>query len=68
VTLGEAVTDEASAMEAAGLAPKLVRGSAHNFKVTWAEDFVLAEALIKGRTPTKPRARKTAALTDESPS
>jgi 2-C-methyl-D-erythritol 4-phosphate cytidylyltransferase len=61
VTLGEAVTDEASAMEAAGLAPKLVRGSAHNFKVTWAEDFVLAEALIKGRTPAKPRARKPAA-------
>jgi 2-C-methyl-D-erythritol 4-phosphate cytidylyltransferase len=67
VTLGEAVTDEASAMEAAGLAPKLVRGSAHNFKVTWAEDFVLAEALIKGRTPTKPRARKTAALTMSPP-
>lgn len=59
VTLGEAVTDEASAMEAAGLAPKLVRGSAHNFKVTYPEDFVLAEALIKSRA--KPRARKPAA-------
>jgi 2-C-methyl-D-erythritol 4-phosphate cytidylyltransferase len=58
VTLGEAVTDEASAMEAAGLAPKLVRGSAHNFKVTYPEDFVLAEALIKSRTPVKPRVRK----------
>ncbi|MGQ2981606.1 MAG: 2-C-methyl-D-erythritol 4-phosphate cytidylyltransferase [Polaromonas sp.] len=63
VTLGEAVTDEASAMEAAGLAPKLVRGSAHNFKVTWPEDFVLAEALIRQRTPAppRPRARKPAA-------
>ncbi|MBA3594242.1 MAG: 2-C-methyl-D-erythritol 4-phosphate cytidylyltransferase [Pseudomonadota bacterium] len=61
VTLGEAVTDEASAMEAVGLAPKLVRGSAHNFKVTWPEDFVLAEALIKSRTPVKPRVRKAAA-------
>ena len=61
VTLGEAVTDEASAMEAAGLAPKLVRGSAHNFKVTYPEDFVLAEALIKSRTPAKPRVRKAAA-------
>ncbi len=61
VTLEEAVTDEASAMEAAGLAPQLVRGSAHNFKVTWPEDFVLAEALIKSRTPAAPRVRKTAA-------
>jgi 2-C-methyl-D-erythritol 4-phosphate cytidylyltransferase len=60
VTLGEAVTDEASAMEAAGLAPQLVRGSAQNFKVTYPEDFVLAEALIKSRTPPKPRARKAA--------
>jgi 2-C-methyl-D-erythritol 4-phosphate cytidylyltransferase len=58
-TLGETVTDEASAMEASGLQPKLVRGSAHNFKVTYPEDFVLAEALIKSRT--KPRARKPAA-------
>ena len=49
VTLGETVTDEASAMEAAGLSPQLVRGSAHNFKVTWPEDFVLAEALIQSR-------------------
>ncbi|MDP2819192.1 MAG: 2-C-methyl-D-erythritol 4-phosphate cytidylyltransferase [Polaromonas sp.] len=61
VTLGEAVTDEASAMEAAGLAPKLVRGSAHNFKVTYPEDFVLAEALIKSRTAPKTRARKPVA-------
>lgn len=61
VTLGEAVTDEASAMEAAGLAPKLVRGSAHNFKVTYPEDFVLAEALIQSRTPAKPRVRRAAA-------
>ena len=62
VALGEAVTDEASAMEAAGLAPKLVRGSAHNFKVTYPDDFVLAEALITQRTPVKPRIRKTAAI------
>ncbi|MDI1267605.1 MAG: 2-C-methyl-D-erythritol 4-phosphate cytidylyltransferase [Polaromonas sp.] len=60
-TLGEPVTDEASAMEAAGVAPQLVRGSAHNFKVTYPEDFLLAEALIKSRTPAKPRVRKPAA-------
>lgn len=58
-TLGDAVTDEASAMEALGLSPRLVRGSAHNFKVTWPEDFVLAEALIKSRK--KPPARRAAA-------
>jgi len=59
--LGDSVTDEASAMEAFGLGPRLVRGSAHNFKVTYPEDFVLAEALIKSRTPAKKRARKPAA-------
>lgn len=43
------VTDEASAMEAAGLAPRLVPGSARNFKVTYPEDFALAEALLNNR-------------------
>ncbi|MFJ1301226.1 2-C-methyl-D-erythritol 4-phosphate cytidylyltransferase [Pseudomonadota bacterium AL_CKDN230030165-1A_HGKHYDSX7] len=38
-----AVTDEASAVEACGLAPRLVPGSARNFKVTWPEDFDLME-------------------------
>jgi 2-C-methyl-D-erythritol 4-phosphate cytidylyltransferase len=36
---GDAVTDEASAIEAIGLAPLLVPGSAQNFKVTYPEDF-----------------------------
>ena len=40
---GVAVTDEASAMEAAGYAPILVRGAARNFKLTWPEDFDLME-------------------------
>lgn len=39
------VTDEASAMEAAGYRPLLVAGSALNVKITTREDFVLAEAL-----------------------
>ncbi len=47
---GDAVTDEASAVEALGLAPLLVPGSATNFKVTWPEDFALAEAVLAGRT------------------
>lgn len=46
---GFAVTDEASAMEAIGLAPRLVPGSAQNFKVTYPEDFALAEAILMAR-------------------
>ncbi len=45
---GDAVTDEASAIEAQGLRPKLVPGSARNFKVTWPGDFALAEAILSG--------------------
>ena len=43
------VTDEASAIEMAGHAPKLVVGSAQNFKVTYPEDFALAEAILRSR-------------------
>ena len=46
---GDAVTDEASAMEALGFAPKLIPGSAQNFKVTYPEDFALAEAVLNSR-------------------
>ena len=46
---GDSVTDEASAIEALGLAPLLVPGSAQNFKVTYAEDFALAEAVLLSR-------------------
>ena len=47
---GDAVTDESGAMEAQGLKPLLVRGSAQNFKVTYPEDFALAEAILQSRT------------------
>jgi len=47
---GDKVTDESSAMEAMGLHPKLVPGSAQNFKVTYPEDFALAEAVLNART------------------
>ncbi|KAF1022931.1 MAG: 2-C-methyl-D-erythritol 4-phosphate cytidylyltransferase [Paracidovorax wautersii] len=47
--LGADVTDEASALEALGLAPRLVEGSAQNFKVTYAADFELAEAVLGWR-------------------
>ena len=46
---GPAVTDEASAMEAMGLHPRLVPSSALNFKVTYPEDFALAEAVLMQR-------------------
>jgi 2-C-methyl-D-erythritol 4-phosphate cytidylyltransferase len=46
---GAGVTDESGAMEAMGLAPKLVAGSAQNFKVTYPEDFALAEAILLSR-------------------
>lgn len=44
------VTDEASAVEALGLKPKLVEGSPRNFKVTLPHDVALAELHLKGNT------------------
>ncbi len=41
------VTDEASAVEALGLHPKLVASDATNFKVTYPQDIRLAELLLK---------------------
>ena len=46
---GDAVTDEASALEAQGLAPRLVLGDFENLKVTWPGDFALAERLLRTR-------------------
>ncbi|RQO33291.1 2-C-methyl-D-erythritol 4-phosphate cytidylyltransferase [Herminiimonas sp. KBW02] len=43
-----AVTDEASAIEALGLQPRLVEGDARNFKVTLPHDVALAELYLKG--------------------
>ncbi len=48
---GDRVTDESSAIEAMGLSPKLVPGSAQNFKVTYPEDFALAQAVLLARRP-----------------
>ena len=41
-----AVTDEASAVEQMGLQPRLVVGSRQNLKVTYAEDLVIAQAIL----------------------
>lgn len=43
------VTDEAGAIEAAGLKPRLVRADATNFKVTYPADLSLAELILRGR-------------------
>ncbi|MEO5771117.1 MAG: 2-C-methyl-D-erythritol 2,4-cyclodiphosphate synthase [Burkholderiaceae bacterium] len=44
---GSAVTDEASAVEALGHAPRLVPGEPDNIKLTWPADFVLAQRLLQ---------------------
>lgn len=43
------ITDEASAIEAAGLRPRLVAAGAANLKVTWPEDMKLAELILHTR-------------------
>ncbi|MEK7810322.1 MAG: 2-C-methyl-D-erythritol 4-phosphate cytidylyltransferase [Pseudomonadota bacterium] len=43
------VTDEASAIEALGLQPKLVASDSSNFKVTYPQDIELAELLLKNK-------------------
>lgn len=43
---GATVTDEASAIERLGGVPLLVQGSPRNFKVTYPDDFALAEAIL----------------------
>jgi 2-C-methyl-D-erythritol 4-phosphate cytidylyltransferase len=46
---GNEVTDEASAIETLGHRPLLVPGGRQNFKVTFPDDFAMAEAVLKGR-------------------
>ncbi|MDD0837729.1 2-C-methyl-D-erythritol 4-phosphate cytidylyltransferase [Curvibacter sp. HBC61] len=57
---GPGVTDEASAIEAQGLQPLLVAPEGANFKVTYPDDFALAEAVLRARqaalaAPATPR-------------
>ena len=47
--VGPSVTDESSAMEAAGFEPLLVEGGSLNFKLTYPEDFALAQAVLERR-------------------
>ena len=41
-------TDESEAIEAFGLSPKVVKGNLVNFKITYPEDLMRVEKLIKG--------------------
>lgn len=52
IAIGQLVTDDASAMELAGLAPLLVEGHADNIKITHPEDLPLAHFYLQrqGRT------------------
>jgi len=43
------LSDEAGAVEAMGLQPKLVQGAATNLKVTYAEDLQLAQTILTSR-------------------
>ena len=51
---GEKTTDDSSAIEAMGLKPRLVTAGAQNFKVTYPEDFAMAEAVLRGRSTRFP--------------
>lgn len=42
-------TDDASAIEALGLQPKLIPSDAYNFKVTYPQDLALAELILEQR-------------------
>ncbi len=46
----EEITDEASAIEAAGMRPKLVMGERGNIKVTYADDLPFVEWLLARRS------------------
>jgi len=50
---GAGATDEASAVEALGHAPLLVRGEMENFKLTWPADFDVAARLLRTRGASK---------------
>lgn len=45
----QAVTDEAGAIEAQGLSPRLVAGDATNLKVTYPADLALAAMILRAR-------------------
>ncbi len=59
------VTDEASAIERAGHAPRLVVGAAANFKVTNTEDLILMRRLMRAKRADRDEKRKTPPMNGE---
>jgi 2-C-methyl-D-erythritol 4-phosphate cytidylyltransferase/2-C-methyl-D-erythritol 2,4-cyclodiphosphate synthase len=51
----DASTDEAQAIEALGMSPRLVAGNSSNFKVTFPEDVAIAEAVLGSRVSMEGR-------------
>lgn len=49
---GDDITDEASAIEAAGYSPRLVRGSSQNIKITYPSDLAFAEWVLGRKEST----------------
>lgn len=58
---GATVTDEASAIEAMGLAPRLVPGSRDNLKITRPEDLAMAARILAWQTKVSPAAAEQGA-------
>jgi len=54
VTFGAPPTDEAEAMERAGIHPMLIPGSSNNIKITGPEDLALAEFILLRGTESGP--------------
>jgi len=50
IAAGATVTDEAQAIEALGLRPKLIAGDADNIKITLPEDLLRAERILQSRS------------------
>jgi 2-C-methyl-D-erythritol 4-phosphate cytidylyltransferase len=47
--IAQSTTDEASAIESMGFAPKLIEGNHANFKVTYPEDLKVIEAMMQAK-------------------
>jgi 2-C-methyl-D-erythritol 4-phosphate cytidylyltransferase len=47
---GNSITDEASAFEQSGIKPLMVKGRSDNFKLTYADDLLMATFILRKRT------------------
>jgi 2-C-methyl-D-erythritol 4-phosphate cytidylyltransferase len=64
---GMTVTDEASAIEAMGLSPRLVAGSRDNLKITHPEDLAMAARIlaVQAESASEPAAKSTSTATGQ---